>query len=130
MSLYDYTLSDKFDAAQRTRAVELLKWGAREGWTLNATQTRLQREGLGYRRQNMVEDFARAQVTGMSKTAEAEARADAFYDNVYKPFREETGLTRSQMGTIMRAWRGEIEVPDELADEVEWWGAEVEESGS
>jgi hypothetical protein len=126
----DYTFTKSFDIVQRTRAAELLKWGARENWSTNDLQTRLKREGLGYRRENMVKDFEFARVVSMSKTPEAEKRATDFYKNVYQPFKADFGLNTSQMGTVMRAWRGEIDVPDELIEAVDQYGAYVEESGS
>lgn len=125
-----YTLSKAFDIAQKDRASELLAWGARENWSLNTLQTRLQREGLGYRRKTMFGDFARAQVSSAAKTPEARDRAESFFDRIYEPFRQEHNLTRSQMGSIMSAFKREQEVPEELEDLVKEWGDTIEELGS
>lgn len=125
-----YALSKAFDVAQQARAGELLAWGARENWSLNALQTHMQREGLGYRRETMFGDFARAQVTSAAKTPEAMTRADSFFDRVYEPFRKEHKLTRSQMGSIMSAFKRKTEPPEELADLVDQWDEWTEETGT
>ncbi len=126
----DYKLTSAFDAAQRERASELLAWSAREQWTTNALQTRLQREGLGYRRQNLIEDYHHAQVVSASKTPEARERAEHFYDNVYLPFKEEHDLSAAQMGEVMSAFKRETEAPDELAELLNEWGEWTEETGT
>ncbi len=125
-----YTLSKAFDIAQKERAVELLKWGARENWSTKALQTRLQREGLGYRRATLIQDYERARVVGQALTPESEARATSFYDRIYKPFKQENKLTTKQMGAILKAFHGQTEIPEGLEDQFAEYEAWVETEGT
>jgi hypothetical protein len=125
-----YKLSTAFDISQQDRASELLNTGAREGWSTSRVQTMLQREGLGYRRENIVEDYRHAQVVGASLTPESAERAESFYQRIYVPFKEEHDLTSTEMGAIMSAFKREAEIPEELADLVDEWSDWTEEQGT
>lgn len=125
-----YNFSSTFTLAQRLRATDLLAWGTRENWSTTDLQTRLQREGLGYRRSVLIKDYERARVISLSSTKEAEQRANDFYERVYQPFKEASGLNTTQMGTIMSARQRGFEVPDELQDAFEEWDNWVETEGS
>jgi len=115
---------------QKERATFILKESARTRSSPTETITRLTREGLTYRRTNMLEDYARAQTVSLSKSAEALGRADRFFTNTLAPYQAKTGLSWSKLGEIMTAYKGEYEVPDELAEEVANWAEWVEETGT
>lgn len=125
-----YNFPTAFDAAQKERASDLLRWGARENWSTTELQTRLQREGLGYRRANLIRDYEHARVVSLAKTADAEGRAESFYQRVYKPFKSEMGLNTAQMGKILSAYHGQAEIPEELEEAFEEYEAWVETEGS
>lgn len=126
----DYTLTKSFDAAQRTRAEELLAWGTRENWSTTRMQEILQREGLGYRREVLIQDFEHARVVSRSTNPEALARAEWFYRNTYKPFKEENKLNTSQMGAVMSGFKREEEPTPDLENLIEQWDIWTEETGS
>jgi len=130
MADISYKMTGAFDIAQRKRAAELLAQGAREQWGTNRMQTMLQREGLGYTRSAIVEDYRHAEVVSTSKSDEALGRAESFYQRVYEPFRKEMNLTAPQMGSIMSGFKGEAEIPEDLLDAVEQWDAWTESEGT
>lgn len=125
-----YKLSTAFDIAQKERARFVLEESARTRSTPTDTITRLTKEGLTYRRTNMLEDYARAQTVSLSKSMEALERAENFFANTLAPYQAETGLPWSELGEIMTAYKGEYEVPEELQTEVDNWAEWVEEQGT
>ena len=115
---------------QSERATFILEESARTRSTPTETIARLAEEGITYRRTNMLEDYARAQTVSLSKSTEARERAESFFTNTLAPYQTETGLPWSKLGEIMAAYKGEYEVPEELADEVANWAEWVEETGT
>lgn len=128
--MVSYTFPKAFDTTQRDRAAELLKWGARENWSTTELQERLQREGLGYRRSVLIRDYEHARVVSQAKTADAEHRAESFYQRIYKPFKEDMKLNTAQMGKILSAYHGQTSIPDELEDIFDEYESWVESEGS
>jgi len=112
---------------QRERAAFVLEESARTRSTPTETITRLAEEGITYRRTNMLEDYARAQAVSLSKSTEARERAENFFADILAPYQEKTGLPWTKLGEIMTAYRGEYEVPEELAEEVDKWAEWLEE---
>jgi len=56
----------------------------------------LHRQGLSYRKQNILSDYRRFQAIDRSLTPESRARAESWYDKVYEPFRKEMGYNAKQ----------------------------------
>jgi len=125
-----YKLSTAFDAAQKTRAVEMLAQGARENWTARGLYANMAAAGLSYARGAMQEDQIRASVISAAKTDDAFRRADSFYDRIYKPFKDEHKYTRAQMGDVMSGFKRQIEVPEDLEEGVYEWGEWTEDMGT
>jgi hypothetical protein len=134
-----YKLSAGFDIAQQERARFILEESARTRSTPSETMNRLFVEGVSYRKTNMLEDYARAQTVSASKSIEALGRAENFFENTLAPFqtaswgtKEEPkkGLTWGQLGEIMTAYKGEYELPDELAKEAANYAEWIEEHGT
>jgi len=56
----------------------------------------LHRQGLSYRKQNILSDYRRFQAIDRSLTPESRVRAESWYDKVYEPFRKEHGYNAKQ----------------------------------
>lgn len=117
-----YILSSAFDIAQTERALWILKEAVTGRASSSETIGYLQEEGLGYRRQNMLDDYRRAQAIENTRTPEARINAEKWYEDVIEPTRTKYGLTGSEMSEIWNKLKTGEEIPDEyevIAEEIE-----------
>lgn len=74
----------------------------------------LRRQGLGYRKTVMLEDYRRFQAVDRALTPEARQRAETWYDKVYEPFRKAGNMNAAQATKKLREIReGTIETVEQ-----------------
>lgn len=65
----------------------------------------LQRQGLGYKKQDVLSDFRRFQAVDRSLTPETREKAETWYDKVYEPFRKTNGYNTKQASDALKRIR-------------------------
>jgi hypothetical protein len=74
----------------------------------------LQRQGLGYKKQDVLTDYRRFQAVDKALTPESRERAEKWYDKVYEPFRKAQGYTAKQASEALTKIRsGSADVVEE-----------------
>jgi len=87
-----YYFTKKFFAGEIARIKQIFRRGVEEGWGANRIQQELMREGLGYRRQEILYDYRLYRWTRSARSTEGQLRAmDAF--DVFEELRKKHKLT-------------------------------------
>lgn len=105
-----------------------MRKGIEEGWSTSTLQSTLQSAGLGYRRQNLLEDYRKVEMTSRTRVGnlEAEESAISFFENKVEPYRQAYGLTLDQALSNYKKYRDKEYETLEEAEELEAIGEEYE----
>ncbi len=94
----------------------LFEQASREGWNTKTLQTKLSVRGLGYRRQDMLEDFRAYKAVSRAPDWKDSAQLNAFkkFYNQIEPYRKARGITLEKAYEEYNKWeRGEYESAEE-----------------
>ena len=89
-----YFVKKKF-IGEQARIWQIFRRGVEEGWGANRIQQELMREGLGYRRKEILHDYALYKFVRTARTPEGQLRAMDLWERL-EQWRIEWGLTREK----------------------------------
>ncbi|HEC96344.1 MAG TPA: hypothetical protein ENI59_01545 [Euryarchaeota archaeon] len=131
-----YQFQRRFGWSESKTIQDIFREGIKEGRSGSSILSELRSLGLGYRQSEFYEDWRRAQAIEQSKTWEARAKAESWYENVFEEFRKEKGLTSREMTDLLRE-RERLEeeglpytdLIEEFTEEEEEWRTEFYAEG-
>lgn len=119
---YNYWEKGTFNQAIYTG--QLFKKYAREGRSFNWLQRDMMRRGISYKRLDMLADWNRARAIEVSKSRDAYARAERWYDHIALPNMKRKELTPTEFFGWMK--KGQADMFDTLEEQEEWLDFEDE----
>lgn len=100
----------------------VMSYGVKHRLTSAWALRELDKKGLTYRRQDMLYDYRRTEVIGLSKTLVAHYKAEDFFENVIERLRVDKKTTQKGAFKIWEELRRKQEELEEFTpEELEWW---------
>jgi len=100
-----YHWSSKWGVSEKKQAQEAFKVGVKGNVSPQKMYVYMVKKGLGYRKTNLLEDYARAKGVEYAKTVGAAKRAEAWYEQAEKYRRLNPGMDRKQAAEFMERWK-------------------------
>ena len=86
-----YTFWGKLGLTKGEQYLRLMEKAQKLGWSFNELQREAMREGLSYRRADMLDDWRRFSFVSRARTYEGKLTQHIFYDEVVKKLHDEEG---------------------------------------
>jgi len=88
-----YTFWGKLGLTKGEQYLRLMEKAQRLGWSFNQLQREAMREGLSYRRADMLDDWRRFSFVSRARTYSGKLTQHVFYEEVVKRLHDEEGWT-------------------------------------
>jgi len=115
-----YTFWGKLGLTKGEKYLRLMEKGQKLGWSFNELQREAMRQGLSYRRADMLDDWRHFSFVSRARTYEGKLTQHVFYEKVVKRLHDEQGLSWKEIKEFLNErkqperWTPETKVKERI----------------
>jgi len=115
-----YTFWGKLGLTKGEQYLRLMEKAQKLGWSFNELQRKAMREGLSYRRADMLDDWRRFSFVSRARTYEGKLTQHVFYEEVVKRLHDEKGWSWKEIKEFLNErkqpekWTPETKVKERI----------------
>jgi len=115
-----YTFWGKLGLTKGEKYLRLMEKAQKLGWSFNELQREVMRQGLSYRRADMLDDWRRFSFVSRARTYEGKLTQHVFYEEVVKRLHDEEGWSWKEIKEFLNErkqperWTPETKVKERI----------------